>query len=85
MVRQQYTPDPPNWDEIMRNFRGSELQKYFTRLLEDKMKKAFARGNSTSAKAPSEQNSSARECFGTAPGYAPELRGQDRFEMTSEI
>jgi translation initiation factor RLI1 len=30
--------DPPNWDEIMRNFRGSELQKYFTRLLEDKMK-----------------------------------------------
>uniref|UniRef100_A0A0D3F3P5 Uncharacterized protein n=1 Tax=Oryza barthii TaxID=65489 RepID=A0A0D3F3P5_9ORYZ len=55
--------DPPNWDEILRNFRGSELQKYFTRLLEDKMK----------------------ECFGTAPGYAPELRGQDRFEMTSEI
>lgn len=30
--------DPPNWDEILRNFRGSELQKYFTRLLEDKMK-----------------------------------------------
>ncbi|GJN19586.1 hypothetical protein PR202_gb06875 [Eleusine coracana subsp. coracana] len=30
--------DPPNWDEILRYFRGSELQKYFTRLLEDKMK-----------------------------------------------
>lgn len=30
--------DPPNWDNILRHFRGSELQKYFTRLLEDKMK-----------------------------------------------
>ena len=30
--------DPPNWDDILRHFRGSELQKYFTRLLEDKMK-----------------------------------------------
>ncbi|TVU32502.1 hypothetical protein EJB05_24233 [Eragrostis curvula] len=30
--------EPPNWDEILRHFRGSELQKYFTRLLEDKTK-----------------------------------------------
>jgi len=30
--------DPPNWDDILRHFRGSELQKYFTHLLEDKMK-----------------------------------------------
>ncbi|KAG2650239.1 hypothetical protein PVAP13_1NG226338 [Panicum virgatum] len=30
--------DLPNWDDILRHFRGSELQKYFTRLLEDKMK-----------------------------------------------
>ncbi|XP_022680210.1 ABC transporter E family member 2 isoform X1 [Setaria italica] len=30
--------DPPNCDDILRHFRGSELQKYFTRLLEDKMK-----------------------------------------------
>ena len=30
--------DLPNWDDIPRHFRGSELQKYFTRLLEDKMK-----------------------------------------------
>lgn len=30
--------DPPNCDDILRHFRGSELQKYFTHLLEDKMK-----------------------------------------------
>ncbi|KAJ1279002.1 hypothetical protein BS78_04G121800 [Paspalum vaginatum] len=30
--------DPPNCDDILKHFRGSELQKYFTRLLEDKMK-----------------------------------------------
>ncbi|KAL6877629.1 hypothetical protein ACP4OV_012844 [Aristida adscensionis] len=30
--------DPPSWDNILRHFRGSELQKYFTQLLEDKMK-----------------------------------------------
>ncbi|KAL6646830.1 hypothetical protein ACP70R_015524 [Stipagrostis hirtigluma subsp. patula] len=30
--------DPPNWDDILRHFRGSELQKYFTHLLEDKLK-----------------------------------------------
>ncbi|KAF8668019.1 hypothetical protein HU200_052474 [Digitaria exilis] len=30
--------DPPDWNGILRHFRGSELQKYFNRLLEDKMK-----------------------------------------------
>jgi ATP-binding cassette subfamily E protein 1 len=30
--------DPPDWTDIIRYFRGSELQSYFERLLEDKIK-----------------------------------------------
>ncbi len=30
--------DPPDWDEIIRHFRGSELQDYFKRLSEGKIK-----------------------------------------------
>ncbi|XBJ06138.1 hypothetical protein VPH35_024792 [Triticum aestivum] len=30
--------NPPDWQEILTYFRGSELQNYFTRLLEDNMK-----------------------------------------------
>lgn len=30
--------DPPDWEEILRNFRGSELQNYFTKILEDDIK-----------------------------------------------
>ena len=30
--------DPPEWTEILRYFRGSELQNYFTKLLEDDIK-----------------------------------------------
>eukprot|EP01105_Mastigella_eilhardi_P027156 TRINITY_DN8226_c0_g1_i1.p1 TRINITY_DN8226_c0_g1~~TRINITY_DN8226_c0_g1_i1.p1 ORF type:complete len:610 (-),score=189.09 TRINITY_DN8226_c0_g1_i1:129-1958(-) len=30
--------NPPDWQEILAYFRGSELQNYFTRLLEDKLK-----------------------------------------------
>ena len=29
---------PPDWKEILKFFRGSELQNYFTRMLEKKMK-----------------------------------------------
>ena len=29
---------PPTWEDILRHFRGSELQNYFTRILEDKLK-----------------------------------------------
>eukprot|EP01031_Cornospumella_fuschlensis_P035970 gene35970-43625_t len=29
---------PPDWAEILTNFRGSELQNYFTRILEDNLK-----------------------------------------------
>ena len=29
---------PPNWGEILTHFRGSELQNYFTRILEDRFK-----------------------------------------------
>ena len=28
----------PEWKEILKFFRGSELQNYFTRMLEEKMK-----------------------------------------------
>ncbi|MBE7181227.1 MAG: ribosome biogenesis/translation initiation ATPase RLI, partial [Terriglobus roseus] len=30
--------DPPDWAEILRYFRGSELQNYFTKVLEDRLK-----------------------------------------------
>ncbi|GME79654.1 unnamed protein product [Ambrosiozyma monospora] len=30
--------DPPDWEEILRYFRGSELQNYFTKVLEDNIK-----------------------------------------------
>eukprot|EP00747_Dinoflagellata_sp_TGD_P168891 gnl/TRDRNA2_/TRDRNA2_196382_c0_seq1.p1 gnl/TRDRNA2_/TRDRNA2_196382_c0~~gnl/TRDRNA2_/TRDRNA2_196382_c0_seq1.p1 ORF type:complete len:619 (-),score=151.48 gnl/TRDRNA2_/TRDRNA2_196382_c0_seq1:73-1929(-) len=29
---------PPDWQEILAHFRGSELQSYFTRILEDRLK-----------------------------------------------
>jgi ATP-binding cassette subfamily E protein 1 len=33
--------DPPDWEDILRYFRGSELQNYFTKLLEDDLKVTF--------------------------------------------
>ena len=30
--------DAPDWTEILTHFRGSELQNYFTKILEDDMK-----------------------------------------------
>lgn len=30
--------DPPDWEDVLRHFRGSELQNYFTKLLEDRVK-----------------------------------------------
>lgn len=30
--------DPPDWQEILKHFRGSELQNYFTKVLEDNLK-----------------------------------------------
>ncbi|KAJ2758159.1 Fe-S cluster-binding ribosome biosynthesis protein, partial [Coemansia nantahalensis] len=29
--------DPPDWEDIIRHFRGSELQNYFTKVLQDEM------------------------------------------------
>jgi ATP-binding cassette subfamily E protein 1 len=29
---------PPDWSEILTHFRGSELQNYFTKILEDDLK-----------------------------------------------
>lgn len=29
---------PPDWQEILKHFRGSELQNYFTKVLEDNLK-----------------------------------------------
>lgn len=34
----RYGVDPPDWSEILTYFRGSELQNYFTRILEDQLK-----------------------------------------------
>ena len=33
-----YRQDPPDWQEILKYFRGSELQNYFTKVLEDNLK-----------------------------------------------
>ena len=30
--------NPPDWQEILQYFRGSELQNYFTKILEDDLK-----------------------------------------------
>lgn len=30
--------NPPDWEEILKYFRGSELQNYFTKILEDNLK-----------------------------------------------
>lgn len=30
--------DPPDWEDIIKHFRGSELQSYFTKVLEDSIK-----------------------------------------------
>lgn len=30
--------DPPDWQDILKHFRGSELQNYFTKVLEDDLK-----------------------------------------------
>ncbi|KAK4508467.1 hypothetical protein PRZ48_002206 [Zasmidium cellare] len=30
--------DPPDWEEVLKYFRGSELQNYFTKVLEDNLK-----------------------------------------------
>ena len=30
--------NPPDWHDILTYFRGSELQNYFTRVLEDNLK-----------------------------------------------
>jgi len=30
--------NPPDWQEILANFRGSELQNYFTKILEDNLR-----------------------------------------------
>ena len=32
------TQAPPDWQEILKYFRGSELQNYFTKILEDNLK-----------------------------------------------
>lgn len=33
-----FEQDPPDWTEILSHFRGSELQNYFTKILEDDLK-----------------------------------------------
>ena len=33
-----HAQSPPDWQEILTYFRGSELQNYFTRILEDDLK-----------------------------------------------
>lgn len=33
-----FLQDPPDWQEILKYFRGSELQNFFTKVLEDDIK-----------------------------------------------
>jgi hypothetical protein len=47
--------EPPDWHEILAYYRGSELQKYFTRMLEDDLRvsiKARQRVHGPHARAP---------------------------------
>lgn len=37
-VQKENVQDPPDWQEILKYFRGSELQNYFTKVLEDNLK-----------------------------------------------
>lgn len=37
-VTGRFGSDPPDWTEILTYFRGSELQNYFTKILEDELK-----------------------------------------------
>ena len=30
--------EPPEWKEVLKHFRGNELQQFFTRMLEENMK-----------------------------------------------
>jgi len=41
--------NPPDWQEILTYFRGSELQNYFTRILEDNLKVTFLFGHCSTA------------------------------------
>jgi ATP-binding cassette subfamily E protein 1 len=38
VIKGRFGSDPPDWTEILTYFRGSELQNYFTRILEDELK-----------------------------------------------
>src|SRR5579871_4092976 len=33
--------DPPDWQAVLKHFRGSELQGYFTKVLEDNLQVGF--------------------------------------------
>jgi translation initiation factor RLI1 len=35
---EQQFENPPDWKAILKYFRGNELQSFFTKMLEDKMK-----------------------------------------------
>jgi len=37
-IQKENVQDPPDWQEILKYFRGSELQNYFTKVLEDNLK-----------------------------------------------
>lgn len=38
VIRRMSFQDPPDWTEILQSYRGSELQNYFTKILEDNLK-----------------------------------------------
>lgn len=38
LCRVGFLQAPPDWQEILAYFRGSELQNYFTKILEDDLK-----------------------------------------------
>lgn len=38
LIHKIFLQNPPDWQEILTYFRGSELQNYFTRILEDDLK-----------------------------------------------
>jgi translation initiation factor RLI1 len=44
--------DPPDWQAVLKHFRGSELQGYFTKVLEDNLQVRLFRPHANDRQLP---------------------------------
>jgi ATP-binding cassette subfamily E protein 1 len=54
--------NPPDWQDILKYFRGSELQNYFTKILEDNLK-VYRRARCHGEKMFAEERHPLRQCI----------------------